>query len=157
MMAIIAGVRPTIRTARVTGISRAGLPTQSGLSTTVKIYGVRVALAKLRLVGQIAYRDMGLITYRGAKAVERKAKENIHPHRNSGNLEEGIRASKIGPYDWRVTASSRDGGSDREYAAHVEYGTRFMSAIPYMRPAVDQARPETQLMLSVLAAKLERL
>lgn len=29
-----------------------------------------------------------------------------------------------------------------EYAAYVEYGTRFMAAQPYLRPAFDQVKPE---------------
>lgn len=29
-----------------------------------------------------------------------------------------------------------------EYAAYVEYGTRFMAAQPYLRPAFNQVKPE---------------
>lgn len=31
-----------------------------------------------------------------------------------------------------------------EYAAYVEYGTRFMDAQPYMKPAAEKIRPEFQ-------------
>ena len=31
-----------------------------------------------------------------------------------------------------------------EYAAYVEYGTRFMNAQPYMKPAAEMIRPEFQ-------------
>ena len=47
-----------------------------------------------------------------------------------------------------IGLSLRDGGMSaavrpaEEYAAYVEYGTRFMAAQPYLRPAFEQVKPQ---------------
>lgn len=41
-----------------------------------------------------------------------------------------------------------------EYAIYVEYGTRFMAARPFLRPAVDEHKPEIR---KAFAATLRRL
>lgn len=47
-----------------------------------------------------------------------------------------------------INLTQEDGGltavvmPTTEYAAYVEYGTRFMAAEPYMRPAVDTIAPK---------------
>lgn len=47
-----------------------------------------------------------------------------------------------------IGLSLRDGGMSAavrpaaEYAAYVEYGTRFMAAQPYLRPAFERVKPQ---------------
>ena len=47
-----------------------------------------------------------------------------------------------------IATEARDGGMTQvigtnvEYAPHVEFGTRFMSARPYLFPAFEQERPK---------------
>ena len=47
-----------------------------------------------------------------------------------------------------IGLSIQDGGLSAavrpatEYAAYVEYGTRFMAAQPYLRPAFEQVKPQ---------------
>ncbi len=59
-----------------------------------------------------------------------EAKRAVHVL--SGALRNGINLHRGNPAE--VTASSREGGAPREYAAYNEYGTRYMHAIPFMMP-----------------------
>lgn len=56
----------------------------------------------------------------------------------TGRLKLGIHSSTRtkgpGISEGEVTASSRDGGAEREYAAYNEYGTRYMAPQPFMKP-----------------------
>ena len=54
----------------------------------------------------------------------------------SGNLKRNI---KLGIQDGGLTATVRP---EAEYSAYVEYGTRFMAAQPYLRPAFEQVKPQ---------------
>lgn len=51
-----------------------------------------------------------------------------------GFLKAGIQLEGEGSTTVSVTASSIAGGGPREYAAYVEYGTRFTPAQPFMMP-----------------------
>lgn len=53
----------------------------------------------------------------------------------TGYLKKSIYARKIGPKAWRV----RVGAS---YGIYVEYGTRYMAAQPYLRPAIRIANKQ---------------
>lgn len=50
----------------------------------------------------------------------------------TGALRNGIQLQRGNPAE--VTASSLEGGAPREYAQYNEYGTRYMSANPFMMP-----------------------
>ena len=55
-----------------------------------------------------------------------------------------------------VKASSLDGGGEREYAAYNEFGTRYMSAQPFMLPGYQAALGSTvPAAVSEYAAKIE--
>jgi len=54
---------------------------------------------------------------------------------DTGYLQNSIRSSRVGPTSWKIEAGA-------EYAAHVEYGTRFQAAQPYLRPALDEIRAQ---------------
>lgn len=64
--------------------------------------------------------------------VEGQAKE-LAPV-DSGNLRASITS--------RVSGEQAIVGTNVDYAPHVEYGTRFMRAQPYMRPAIDLNRKD---------------
>lgn len=142
------------------------------LSARVKILGVPEAIAKLRLVGSVAGRGAGLIVRNSAYDVRDQARENVHSSSNpysgdydyTDNLKSGIqvsgkggRAGGLGTYTQVVTASSRAGGADREYASFEEQGTSKAPAHPYLRPALYSEVPKTAAALKGLAATLERL
>lgn len=71
-----------------------------------------------------------------AEGIQRKAQAKA-PVR-TGHLREGIKVNG-GGNSYEVSASSLEGGADREYAAYNEYGTRRMGAQPFMRPAFEEA------------------
>jgi HK97 gp10 family phage protein len=50
----------------------------------------------------------------------------------TGALRRGINLQEGNPAE--VTASSLEGGAPREYALYNEFGTRYMSANPFMMP-----------------------
>jgi len=131
---------------------------RSALGSTfgnVTVLGVKEAIAKLGAVAQAAYRRLGYIAYSGAQTMESEAKVLVPVA--SGALQGGIRKSKLGLYEWQVTASSGDGGADKEYAGYVEYGTSNMEARPYFRPAASIAAEKMRRELALLAATLGRM
>lgn len=141
----------------------------------VQILGVPEAIRKLHLVGAVAGRDVGLIVRTSAFQVRDRAREIVHSPSNpygdrkedydyTGNLRDGIevsgvggRAGGLGAYTQSVSASSRAGGSDREYAAYEELGTSRNPAHPYLRPAMAAQPAKTAVMLKALAMRLQRL
>lgn len=143
-----------------------------GNQAFIKVYGVPEAIAKLKLVGSVAGREVGLIVRNSAIGVVDKARANVHSSSNVYNSDyaytdslyngiqvtaEGGRAGGLGSYTQAVSASSRAGGADREYAQFEEEGTSDTPAHPYLRPALSQQVPETAALLKVMAATLERL
>jgi HK97 gp10 family phage protein len=65
---------------------------------------------------------------------------------DTGFLRSSIHVERISHLALQVRA-------DADYAAYVEYGTRFMAAQPYMTPAVEAIWPRTQ---RKLAAAIEK-
>lgn len=72
--------------------------------------------------------------------------DGIHGHAQArvavrtGALREGIKVNGTGNNSYEVSASSTEGGADREYAVYNEYGTRYMGAQPFMGPAYQEAK-----------------
>lgn len=120
-----------------------------------KVFGVAEAIAKLRLAGSIVALELGNATYQAARHTYYKAKELVPVV--TGDLHNGIQIHKHGLYHWGVTASSQDGGSDREYASYVEYGTSKMAPRPYLRPAATEANKVLLTRIAALRVKLEAL
>lgn len=50
----------------------------------------------------------------------------------TGFLRDSIDSERIGPKHWKVQVGA-------SYGVYVEYGTRYMSAQPYFRPAIKVA------------------
>jgi HK97 gp10 family phage protein len=79
----------------------------------------------------------------------------------SGNLQSGIKSSKVAPYTYDVSASSLEGGvpekNTKEYAGYVEFGTSKMAPRYFMTRAWRDTYPLAAAELRILAAKIERL
>jgi len=54
---------------------------------------------------------------------------------DTGTLKNSIQATRTGIASWRVVVGA-------DYGLYVEYGTRFMGAQPYFRPAIQAVRPQ---------------
>jgi len=100
----------------------------------------------------------------GIEKLEKQLKENIslgavkQVVKKSGTTlqKEAERIVPVAPVDGGTLKRSitgpelTDGGltakveATAEYAAYVEYGTRYMKAQPYMRPALEKAEKEFQ-------------
>jgi HK97 gp10 family phage protein len=65
----------------------------------------------------------------------------------TGRLRDSINSRMTG----RTTGSI---SADTPYAAYVEYGTRFMAARPFLRPAMEQQRPRYLADLADLERRL---
>lgn len=135
----------------------------------VRVLGVRNAIRKFHLVGSVAGRDTGYIVYSTALAIQKMAQEIVHSPSHpgpagpgEGHLQRGIRATKVGFYDWIVTASSVDGGADKEYAGYEEFGAHTEAGAsygghPFLRPAFAANMPRAKIKMVALARRLERL
>jgi len=140
-----------------------GKPSSSaaGVASKVRVLGLPQALAKLKGVDSVVRLDLGLAMKGAAEFMERKAKENLAPHRVTGNLEQGIKTQKVASYSYNVTASSMDGSVAEknwyEYADFVEEGTSFMEGVHFMRDAYEDVKPLIAIELQAIARKLERL
>jgi HK97 gp10 family phage protein len=74
----------------------------------------------------------------------------------TGALKAGITVQGGGGTTAVVSASSIDGGADREYAQYNEYGTRYMGAQPFMLPGYQDAKATTvPAAVAEYAAKIE--
>lgn len=145
------------------------VPGTGRIAGGVKVLGVPRAIGKLKLVGQVAGRETGRITYVTAIGIQKSAQEFVHSPSHpgpagpgEGHLQKGIKATKAGRYNWVVTASSVDGGADKEYAGYEEFGAHTEAGAPYgghpyMRPAFAAQVPQARAKMHVLARKLESL
>jgi HK97 gp10 family phage protein len=88
--------------------------------------GLAAAPHELRVVANRVCDDM-------MSEVTERAKE-IVPVR-TGRLRNSIYRKKTGFLSWEV-------GATMFYAGFVEFGTRYMRARPYLRPAVEEKMPE---------------
>jgi hypothetical protein len=157
---------------RASSLGSVGLTMPGQTTAVLRVEGVPAAIAKLRLVGAIAGREVGLVVRHSAVDIVDRAREIVHSSSNPWKSDyqytdalkngiqltgEGGRAGGLGTYTQSVTASSRAGGSDREYAQYEENGTSRAPAHPYLRPAANEQVPKTVVMLKALALQLERI
>ena len=81
-----------------------------------------------------------------ARHVEAKAKEDV-PY-DTGATMNSINATEEGELAWRV-------GPTTEYAPFIEYGTRYMTARPFLIPAVEGEVPRLEQALGQLMQRLQ--
>lgn len=80
-------------------------------------------------------------------SIEQKAKQYVPV--DTGHLQSMIQAVIYGNKTGAVIA-------DTEYAAFVEYGTRYMRAQPYLRPAFLNTVPEISALLRLILPQKTR-
>lgn len=55
-----------------------------------------------------------------------------------------MRSIHVEPGETTATSATARSGTDIEYGAYQEYGTRFQSGTPFMRPAMDEIHEEVR-------------
>jgi HK97 gp10 family phage protein len=98
-----------------------------------------------KLIAQLnAIKDVGgVAAWPAAKVIAERAKD-LAPV-DTGYMRDHIRARKHGQLGAVVESTA-------PYSGFVEYGTRYMAAQPFLRPAVDQGQRE---ILQAAAAALQ--
>ena len=96
----------------------------------VKIVGVEKLQKKLRR--NVAMEDVKKVV--GHNGAEMQAKAQRNAPIDTGNLRRSV---GLEIRDNGLTAESE---ATAEYAGYVEYGTRYMKAQPYMRPAFEEQK-----------------
>jgi len=84
-----------------------------------------------------------------ARNVEADAKQRMAdwPAVDTGATMNSIEAREVGKDVWRI-------GPTTDYAEFVEYGTRYMTARPYMIPALEKENPRLMEALDKAVEKL---
>lgn len=77
--------------------------------------------------------NAGHAAQRWAQTTKREA-QRLAPMR-TGHLKQSITATRMGPRSWQVEVKAF-------YGLYVEYGTRYMQAQPFLRPASKIAYKE---------------
>jgi len=72
--------------------------------------------------------------YKRGKRMHQASAPGEAPAIDTGMLVNSISVTKEAPLRYAVTAAA-------EYAIHLEYGTHKMAARPFMRPAMERAKP----------------
>ena len=109
----------------------------------VTVTGTRELKAKLaHLSDAIKQGALERATMAGAMVIENRAKE-IVPVR-TGNLRRSIHSEIESTTANQAVARV---GTNVEYGPYVEFGTRRMSARPFLRPALDEKGPEAQAVI----------
>ena len=104
----------------------------AGLS--IKALGIAQTRAMIqRLAEKEEEASMNLVKYAAAK-IQREAMRTVPV--DTGNLKRSIMLSVDDDGKAATVTATAD------YAAYVEYGTRYMSARPYMRPAASSVAAE---------------
>lgn len=132
-----------------------------GAGFTIKVVGVPQLIAKLRLVGQVAYRETGAAAFETAQLTKAKAKEYVHSSRNpwperqdsrpyTDDLYESIDYYKEGAYSWTIAAT--------DIAAEFEeFGAAHNEPHPFLGPAAQDARKLLVAKLIQLKMEIEHL
>lgn len=131
---------------------------RGGVTGGIRVVGLPELIAKLKLVGQVAQRDLGLILYRGAQT-SKTAAQAAAPVK-TGVLKRGHRLEKAGPYTWNLVVDTEEAG--RSYAGYQEFGYHdrggnWHEGRGFVRAGVAEGNAQVQGELVALARKLEML
>lgn len=99
----------------------------------IEITGVKELQAKFERMSFNLVTAVSRAMDEGEKIVETSAKSKVRV--KTGNLKNSIEEKNR---SLTSTTISIDIGTDVDYAAHQEYGTRKLSAQPFLRPALDE-------------------
>ncbi|HEY8766045.1 MAG TPA: HK97-gp10 family putative phage morphogenesis protein [Dehalococcoidia bacterium] len=113
----------------------------SGPIVSMTVSGGPELAAKLARLGEaVSSQVMANALLAGALVIEASAKEKAPVL--TGNLRRSIGVAVAQTLD--TGSLYADIGTDVEYAPYQEFGTRFMAAQPYLRPAFDEKKGEAQ-------------
>lgn len=120
------------------------------MNIRLTVTGTRDLEAKLgRLSNAMAAQHLANATLAGALVIEAGAKEKA-PVR-TGNLRRSIHSAIV---ESSATHAAAMVGTDVEYAPYLEYGTRRMSARPYLRPALDERKDQARVVIEAALRNL---
>ena len=105
----------------------------------VEVKGIKELQAKFKQIDAEFQRALNDAVSAGAAVVTRDAK--IRCAVDTGTLRRSLREMKHTENAGRIESQV---GTDIVYAPHVEFGTRYQAAQPYLRPALDENGPEIQ-------------
>lgn len=141
----------------VTRIGQTGA--RGGVAGGFKVLGIPEAVAKLQGVDRLARIYLGIQMRVAAEVTAKAAQSNIHSI--TGNLASGTKATKLGPYTWEVTSSSKDGNvtekNYKEYAGFVNYGWGNTPGQFYMERAAEVGKASLLAGLAILAREIKSL
>lgn len=93
----------------------------------IKIVGIEKLQGKLKK--NVKMDDVRKVVHKNGADLQKKAQKNAPI--DTGHLRDSIMI------DERDHGLTTEVAATAEYSAYVEYGTRFMNAQPYMRPAFE--------------------
>lgn len=140
------------------GTARAGaLTNKSGVGAGIRIVGDDALILRLRTMGQIAQREMGLILYQASKVIKDTSRD-LAPEK-TGALKRGHIMEKAGPYTYNVWADThsetgRDYGGYQEFGYH-DRGGNWHEGRRFMRRGTAAGTQVARAKLVALARKLE--
>jgi HK97 gp10 family phage protein len=108
------------------------------MSLSVEIEGADEIVSKLQNISDSLTRNIGAALREGAQLIVDSAQANAPV--DTGFLRDSIQVAEESDTSVTVVAEA-------EYAAFVEYGTRFMSAQPFFEPAIEEAKQQIQQLL----------
>lgn len=148
------------------GVTRTGADTMQGrLIGGIRVYGIPELQAKLRMVDQVIYRDLGLIMYRNAQFIKTRsvarAPINKRQSPTRGALKRSHYVEKKAPYTYNIVADTSE-ETGRDYAGYQEHGFHdrggnWHPGRKFMVEALREGRQEAQTALGRLARKIELL
>jgi len=97
------------------------------MKLTVKVEGADALIRKFKRFGVEGSQVVADVTKVNALEIEAKAKRNS-PVGFTGKLQQSVKAEPFAKHTWAISAYEM-------YASFIEFGTRFMSAQPFLYPA----------------------
>jgi len=96
------------------------------MKLTVKVEGADALIRKFKRFGVEGSQVVADVTKINALEIEAKAKRNAPV--DTGKLQQSVKAEKLVKHTWAISVYEM-------YASFIEFGTRFMSAQPFLYPA----------------------
>lgn len=109
------------------------------IKLNVSFHGDEELKRNLKAMGDRAEKVLRPATLSGGEIIVTTAKPKCR--KKTGNLRRSIHAEVVSASATRVVVKA---GTDVVYAAPHEFGTDYITAQPYMRPALDEKRNEVK-------------
>lgn len=119
---------------------------------SIKVEGIKELQAAFKALDLDIQTILSQAVSQGAAVVERDAKQRVRV--KTGRLRNSIREMEHKTTSTRVESQI---GTDVEYGPANEFGSRHMSAQPFLRPALDENQDEIQAAIELaIASRLGR-